>query len=132
MKRPEKYLAAIGLAFVVAACGNSETETPATVAQAAVSAAPSAPIVLDQFGYRPNDAKIVRIRQPVDGFDSGAGSAPRATYYVRRAGSKEMVSTFALDANEDAPVDPLSGDRVWTLDITRIPDWLFYPSEAAH
>ena len=120
MKRPEKYLAAIGLAFVVAACGNSETETPATVAQAAVSAAPSAPIVLDQFGYRPNDAKIVGIRQPVDGFDSGAGSAPRATYYVRRAGSKEMVSTFALDANEDAPVDPLSGDRVWTLDITRI------------
>ena len=115
-----KYLAAIGLAFVTPACGNSETVTQVLPKQAAVSAAPSAPIVLDQFGYRPDDTKIIRIRQPVEGFDAGAVEAPRKTYYVRRAGSKERVSTFALEANEDAPVDPLSGDRIWTLDISRI------------
>ncbi len=120
MKPRAKFLAASGLAFVAAACGNSETGTQTLPQQATAITSPSPPIVLDQFGYRPDDTKIVRVRQPVDGFDAGAGQAPRKTYYVRRAGSKEMVSTFALGANEDAPADPLSGDRVWPLDISRI------------
>ena len=104
-----KCLAAIGLAFVTAACGNSETVTQVLPKQAAVSAAPSAPIVLYQFGYRPDDTKLTRVRQPLEGFDAGAVEAPRTTYDVRRAGSKERVSAFALEANEDAPVDQLSG-----------------------
>jgi len=66
-----KCLAALGLAFVTPACGNSETVTQVLPKQAAVSAAQD-------------------IWRPARRIEGG-------------------VSAFALEANEDAPVDQLSG-----------------------
>ena len=94
--------------------------TPAKPPPRPADAVPAPPIVLDQFGYRPVDPKIVRIRQPVTGFDTAWASKPRMTYYVRDAQTEEPVRTFTLDADLKAPVDALSGDHVWALDISRV------------
>jgi len=83
-------------------------------------AEPAPPIVLDQFGYRPGDRKIVRIRQPVTGFDTAWATPPRITYYVRSAATDAAVRSFTLETGGEAQVDPLSGDKVWALDISRL------------
>lgn len=119
MKLAAARWAALCLAGLAAACGNPPRE-PAAPAPGPQAATPAPPIVLDQFGYRPGDPKIIRIRRPDTGFDTLSGEAPRLTYYVRRAGSKEAVRSFPVDIDSQAPVDPLSGDQVWTLDVSRI------------
>ena len=119
MIRRAAFWAALGLAGV-AACGGPKDATPAKPPQRPADAVPAPPIVLDQFGYRPDDPKIVRIRQPVTGFDTAWASKPRMTYYVRDAQTEEPVRTFTLDADLKAPVDALSGDHVWALDISRV------------
>lgn len=55
--------------------------------------------MLDQFGYRPDDPKIVRIRQHVTGFDTAWATSPRQTDYARDAKTEEPVRTFTLDAD---------------------------------
>jgi len=111
--------AAICLAGLAAACGGSKPEPPAPAARPA-DAVPAPPLVLDQFGFRPGDPKIVRVRQPVKGFDTAWSSLPRLTYYVRRADTNEPVRSFGLNPDKDTPVDRVSGDKVWPLDISRI------------
>ncbi|MEQ9506815.1 MAG: glycoside hydrolase family 9 protein [Hyphomonas sp.] len=105
---------------IMTACGRSvspQIDLPTRPASA--DAAPA--IVFDQFGYRPGDPKIVRVRQPVTGFDVAWAEAPRMTYYVRSADTKDAVRSFSLDAAAgDVPVDEMSGDKVLALDITRI------------
>jgi endoglucanase len=104
-------------ALLIACCACTG---PAAAPETAAPPKPAPDIVLDQFGYRPGDAKIVRIRQAVDGFDAGAGDAPRGAYEVRRADTNEIAGTFKVDTASAAPVDPLSGDRVWLLDVSEI------------
>jgi endoglucanase len=117
IRRPA-FWAALGFAGM-AACGGPKDVKPAVPPRPA-DAVPAPPIVLDQFGYRPDDPKIVRIRQPVTGFDTAWASQPRMTYYVRDAQTEEPVRTFTLDADLEAPVDALSGDHVWALDISTV------------
>ncbi len=119
MIRRAAFWAALGLAGL-AACGGPKDVTPAEPPLRPADAVPAPPIVLDQFGYRPDDPKIVRIRQPVAGFDTAWASQPRMTYYVRDAKTEEPVRTFTLDADLKAPVDALSGDHVWALDISKV------------
>jgi endoglucanase len=110
-----------GLAVILMmACGRSASPViDFSPRPASAVAAPA--IVLDQFGYRPGDPKIVRVRQPVVGFDLAWAEMPRLTYYVRRADTQDAVRSFSLDAAAgDVPVDPLSGDKVLALDVTRI------------
>lgn len=118
MIRQAAWLAAFCLTGL-AACSSPKAD-PADAPAGPADAVPALPIVLDQFGYRPGDPKIVRIRQPREGFDTAWSRLPRLTYYVRRADTDEAVRSFALDASENKPVDAMSGDQVWQLDISRI------------
>ena len=118
MIRRPAFWAALGIAGL-AACGGPKDVKPAEPPRPA-DAVPAPPIVLEQFGYRPDDPKIVRIRQPVTGFDTAWASQPRMTYYVRDARTEAPVRTFTLDADPEAPVDALSGDHVWALDISKV------------
>lgn len=118
MIRRPAFWAALGIAGL-AACGGPKDVKPAEPPRPA-DAVPAPPIVLDQFGYRPDDPKIVRIRQPVTGFDTAWASQPRMTYYVRNAQTEEPVRTFTLNADLEAPVDAQSGDHVWALDISKV------------
>lgn len=111
-------LPALCLIAFTTACGKAPV--PLAPAEAPAEAKPGPAIVLDQFGYRPGDPKIVRIRKPVAGFDIAWASQPRITYYVRNAASGEIVRSFELTANLEDPADALSGDQVWALDISRI------------
>ncbi|MBA3067084.1 MAG: LacI family transcriptional regulator [Hyphomonas sp.] len=111
--------AALCLAGLAAACSGSK-DKPADPPPRPADAVPALPIVLDQFGYRPDDPKIIRIRQPTKGYDTAWSQLPRLTYYVRRADTDAPVKSFALDAKEDVPVDELSGDQIWQLDVSRI------------
>lgn len=119
MRHGAAIWAMLCLADLTAACGKKEPAPPAPV-QRPADPVPAGAIVLDQFGFRPGDPKIVRIREPVTGFDTAWSSKPRLTYYVRSARTNEPVRSFSLDANETDAPDELSGDRVWTLDISRI------------
>ena len=119
MSRGAAWWAFLCLTCLAAACSNSKAE-PVEAPPRPADAVPAPPIVLDQFGYRPDDDKIVRVRQPAKGFDTAWSQFPRLTYYVRRADTDEPVRSFTLDANQDVPVDDLSGDQVWLLDISRI------------
>lgn len=119
MRRAAACWAVLCLAGLAAACGSSKPD-PVEPAPPPADAIPAEPIVLDQFGYRPDDPKIVRVREPVKGFDAAWSSKPRMTYYVRDAATNEPVRSFSLEANENDDPDPLSGDRVWRLDISRI------------
>lgn len=76
--------------------------------------------MLDPFGYRPDDPKIVRTPQPVTGFETAWATLPRLTCYVRDAKTGEPVRTFTLAPDPQAPVDALSGDHAWALDISRL------------
>lgn len=111
-------LPALCLIAFTTACGKAPV--PPAPAEPPAEAKPGPAIVLDQFGYRPGDPKIVRIRKPVAGFDIAWASQPRITYYVRNAASGEIVRSFELTANPEDPADALSGDQVWALDISRI------------
>ena len=73
----------------------------------------------DPFGYRADDPKIVRIRQPVTGFETAWATLPRLTCYERDAKTREPVRTFTLDQAPETPVDALSGDHVWALGTSR-------------
>lgn len=75
--------------------------------------------MLGAFGYRPDDPKIARIHQPVTGFETAWATLPRLTCYARDTKTGEPVRTFTLDPAPKAPVDALSGDHVWALDISR-------------
>jgi len=120
VRRRAAFWAALALAGLAAACGGTTSELPVEPPPRPADAVPAPPIVLDQFGYRPDDPKIVRIRQPVEGFDAAWASLPRLTYYVRNASTQDPVRTFSLEAELEAPVDELSGDHVWALDISRV------------
>lgn len=111
----------LGLAVVaLTACGRSDSQEIDFSARH-VSAVAAPAIVFDQFGYRPGDRKIVRVRQPVTGFDVAWAELPRLTYYVRRADTQAAVRSFSLDAAAgEVPVDLLSGDKVLALDVSRI------------
>jgi endoglucanase len=111
-------LPALCLFAFATACGKAPV--PPAPVEVPAEAEPGPAIVLDQFGYRPGDPKIVRIRKPVAGFDIAWSSQPRITYYVRNTASGEIVRSFELTANPEDPADTLSGDQVWTLDISRI------------
>jgi endoglucanase len=108
------------LVALLAACSGGGLPAPLPSPQALPAVEPAPAIVLDQFGYRPDDPKHVRIRRPQTGFDKLAAEMPRPVYFVRKAGTNETVRSFDLDAFSDEPADPLSGDQVWLIDISPI------------
>ncbi len=120
MNRSSAFWTVLCVSGLIAACSRAEIDVPAAPPARPPAAVPAPPIVLDQFGYRPGDPKIVRIRQPVTGFDTAWATLPRMTYYVRDARTNAPVRSFTLEASRDMLMDPLSGDQVWTLDISRL------------
>lgn len=77
-------------------------------------------LAVDQFGYRPADAKVCVIRDPQVGFDSGAHFSPGSEYQVRRADDGNAVFTGRPAPWHAGAVDPTSGDRGWWLDFSAV------------
>jgi endoglucanase len=101
-------LVALGLALAYPAAAEAppDTATPA--------------IVIDQFGYPPDQPKVAVLREPVMGFDAPRPYAPGAVLQVVEEGSGRVVLSGPPVAWSGGAVDPSSGDRAWWFDFSSL------------
>jgi hypothetical protein len=77
-------------------------------------------LLVDQFGYRPGDPKVLVIRDPQFGYDKDDRFAPGAVYEVRSASDGRVVFTGTPVSWKRGATDPGSGDRGWWLDFSAV------------
>ncbi len=114
---------AISLLQVVAACGRSAAEPPSPIPIPAGQNGRIpfvANILVDQFGYRPNDPKVAVIRNPRVGYDSAQNFTPGDVYQVRRANDGAVVFSGALSQWNHGAVEASSGDSGWWFDFSSV------------
>lgn len=92
---------------------------PVLVAVAAHAAA-SPFVLIDQFGYRPDDPKVAVLRDPVHGYDAAERFSPGNVYDVRRVDDDRVVLTGAPVAWNGGEVQASSGDRGWWFDFSAL------------
>jgi endoglucanase len=130
-----KVLGLLSVLFMapgIGACSQSAAEKSATrsdahdgVFGATVPIAPQ--ILVDQFGYRPDDAKVAVVRNPQVGFDKDAKFEPGTQYEVRRAGDGAIVIRGPVRAWNGGSLEASSGDNGWWFDFSEVnvPDRYF-------
>jgi hypothetical protein len=77
-------------------------------------------ILVDQFGYRPQDPKVAVIRDPHEGFDARDRFSAGAHYEIRRANDGEVVYSGKPAAWNDGAVEESSGDSGWWFDFSSL------------
>ena len=77
-------------------------------------------ILVDQFGYRPNDPKVAVIRDPKQGFDANDHFVPEDSYEVRRSDDSSVLFTGQPTPWKGGEVETSSGDRGWWLDFSKV------------
>jgi endoglucanase len=76
-------------------------------------------ILVDQFGYLPDESKIAVIRDPQVGYDASDRFSPGDTYQVRRDDGQIVLNAAPRPWRQGA-VEPSSGDRGWWLDFSAL------------
>ena len=93
----------------------------ALAAWSIASAASATPvIVVDQFGYLPDQPKVAVLREPVVGFDAGLHYARAARIELVDLATGKTVLTGAPAVWNKGEVDPSSGDRAWWFDFSTV------------
>ncbi|MEB3885413.1 glycoside hydrolase family 9 protein, partial [Lyngbya sp. CCY1209] len=77
-------------------------------------------IIVDQFGYRPQDPKVAVIVDPEVGFNGDEDFTPGTTYEIWNADSEEMVYSGTIAQWMDGQVHSQSGDRAWWFDFSEV------------
>jgi hypothetical protein len=77
-------------------------------------------ILVDQFGYRPGDAKVAVIRNPQVGFDRAEPFSPGPHYEVRRSDDGSVLFSGAPTAWNGGARETSSGDTGWWFDFSRV------------
>jgi len=77
-------------------------------------------LLVDQFGYLPDDPKVAVIRDPKVGFDRQDGFIPGKTYQLRRAADGKVAFAAAPMAWRSGETESSSGDRGWWFDFSRV------------
>jgi hypothetical protein len=77
-------------------------------------------IVVDQFGYLPDQQKIAVLRNPVTGFDEGEFFTPGASLRVVNTTDNAVAFTGTATAWNSGATDPTSGDRAWLFDFSSV------------
>lgn len=77
-------------------------------------------ILVDQFGYRPNDTKTAVIRNPQVGYDADKKFVAGKHYEVRRQGSGEVVYSGEPSPWNDGALQESSGDKGWWFDFSSV------------
>jgi len=77
-------------------------------------------ITIDQFGYRPGDAKVAVIANPQEGFNKNDNFTPGKTYEVRRLNDSNVVFTGTPTPWNNGKTDPFSGDQAWWFDFSEM------------
>jgi endoglucanase len=120
---PAFAAAALGLSLGLGSCG-----THALDAAEAPRHAPTAPgmsatirfdahVLVDQFGYRPDDVKVAVIRNPHVGYDRNDPFTPGSSYQVRNASDGKVVFAGTPQAWRSGQVEASSGDSGWWFDF---------------
>ncbi|HEX5182442.1 MAG TPA: glycoside hydrolase family 9 protein [Allosphingosinicella sp.] len=99
-------------------CGLAALAMAASAASGAGAGTPA--IVVDQFGYLPDQPKVAVLREPVKGFDAGQRYSPGGTIELVDLATGKPVLTGAATAWNQGAVDPSSGDRAWWFDFSKI------------
>jgi len=107
-------MSAIGLV----ACGKAISQ--ATSGKALLGDVGTRHILVDQFGYRPQDPKVAVIRTPHQGYDRDDVFTPGARYEVRRADTSQAVYSGELVPWNKGAVQPTSGDSGWWFDFSSV------------
>ncbi|MFL6604073.1 MAG: glycoside hydrolase family 9 protein [Steroidobacteraceae bacterium] len=76
-------------------------------------------LLVDQFGYRPEDPKVAVIRDPHQGYDAADRFSPGTAYEVRNADG-HAVFAAAPRPWHGGTVEPSSGDRGWWFDFSAV------------
>jgi endoglucanase len=99
----------------------------ALVAAVGLQSAPAAPpgifnrrIMVDQFGYLPDMAKVAVISDPRKGFNASRRYAPGKTIEVRTWTSNSVVFTAMPAVWNNGLTHAQSGDRVWWFDFSPV------------
>ncbi len=77
-------------------------------------------IVIDQFGYRPQDEKIAVIRNPKVGYDSDQSFIPGTTYQICESSTKKSVFEGTLKYFDSGLNGDAYGDEVWHFDFSEV------------
>ncbi|MEM1125422.1 MAG: glycoside hydrolase family 9 protein [Bacteroidota bacterium] len=77
-------------------------------------------IVVDQFGYLPDAAKVAVIVDPQLGHNAAESFEPGTAYELRRWSDGAVVYTGDLVAWDNGATDAQSGDRGWWFDFSTV------------
>ncbi|MBN1413880.1 MAG: glycoside hydrolase family 9 protein [Bacteroidales bacterium] len=77
-------------------------------------------IMIDQFGYRPNDEKIAVLADPVIGFNADDHYIPGETTQVRKLSDNVVVFTGHPESWQNGITQESSGDRGWWFDFSAV------------
>lgn len=77
-------------------------------------------LVVDQFGYRPGDSKVVVIRNPSAGYDSNRKFTPGSTYRLVRSSNGATVFSGTPTPWNGGSVQDSSGDAGWWFDFSSV------------
>lgn len=100
--------------------GPAAPAEPAIGPEPAPPEIPLGPIVVDQFGYRPESEKLAVIRFPQVGSDAVSSFTPGSTYELVDAATGESVHSAALSPWHEGAVDDSSGDAAWWFDFSDV------------
>lgn len=77
-------------------------------------------LLVDQFGYRPSDAKVAVLRDPKVGFDAKDGFVPGTLYQVRNTDDGHVVFSGSPLEWQRGATEASSGDRGWWFDFSSV------------
>ena len=107
--RGSRARTAFGVALAMGAWG--ACATPAQSADVPL-------IVVDQFGYLPEQAKVAVLRDPITGFDAATSFEPGSTIELVDADTGLVVTSGAPTPWRGGAVHGGSGDRTWSFDFS--------------
>lgn len=106
---------------------NPSVPTPPDAIPLPISPSPFIPtqmiqknILVDQFGYRPNDKKVVVIKNPQLGFDANQKFIPGLIYEVRNINGNQLTYSTTPMAWNNGATQVSSGDKGWWVDISSV------------
>jgi endoglucanase len=108
------------MSLSLAACGSRAAESPRRLPTAPGTSAAvrlDTHLLVDQFGYRPDDPKVAVIRNPRVGYDSADHFEPGTAYEVRSVTDNAVVFSGHPDAWHYGELQASSGDSGWWFDF---------------
>jgi len=84
------------------------------------SGPPTPPVYVDQFGWRPDDAKVAVFGDPIQGQNRAYRFSPGTQFQVCRTSDDAAVFTGTLTSWQAGATSSLAGDRVWHADFSNL------------